>query len=233
MPQSKRLEKKLFKRRICRSLAMYSGIHQNPRDIRLYFENGKFSRTYGLDIPRQRPPLKACPVCGKKSRRGFFKSCADCAWVLEYREALDGLLERIEERLRVQGAGLDRFYHGTSVNIRVFLRCKASVADAMEPEAETGHVLEFSAGRVFSLHELRRANFTPKMFLDEILGLYEAAKKQADIGVDEKGRAITLARACAARARRLENPLAQLCYNMAQRKPTRARSGAQGGANAG
>lgn len=49
MPQSKRLEKKLFKRCICRSLAMYSGIHQNPRDIRLYTYNGKFSRTYGLD----------------------------------------------------------------------------------------------------------------------------------------------------------------------------------------
>lgn len=191
MPQSKRLEKKLFKRRICRSLAMYSGIHQNPRDIRLYTYNGKFSRTYGLDIPRHHPPLKACPVCGERSRRGFFKSCPDCAWIFEYREVLDGLLERIEERLRLHGAGLDRFYHEASVNIRVFLRCKASVADAMESEAETGHVLEFSAGRVFSLHELRQANFTTEIFMREILGLYEAAKKQADIGVDENGRAIT------------------------------------------
>lgn len=192
MPQSKRLEKKLFKRRICRSLAMYSGIHQNPRDIRLYFENGRFSRTYGLDIPRQHPPLKACPVCGKKSRRGFFKSCAACAWVLEYREALDGLLERIEERLRVQGAGLDRFYHGASVNVRVFLRCKASVADALEPEAETGRILEFSAGRSFNLYNLRHASFTQENFMREILNLYEGARKQAALGVDENGRAITL-----------------------------------------
>lgn len=148
-------------------------------------------KNHGL-ANRQRPTLKACPICGKTRRTKFFKSCAGCAWIFEYREALDGLLERIEERLRVQGAGLDRFYHGTSVNIRVFLRCKASVTDAREPEVETGHILEFSAGRVFSLHELRQANFTSEMFMREILGLYEAAKKQADIGVDEKGRAITL-----------------------------------------
>lgn len=192
MPQSKRLEKKRFKRRICRSLAMYSGIHQNPRDIRLYTYNGKFSRTYGLDIPRQRPPLKACPVCGERRRRGFFKSCGGCAWVFEYREALDGLLERIEERLRVQSAGLDRFYHGTNVNIRVFLRCKASVADAMKPEEETGHILEFSAGRSFSLYDLRQPSFMQENFMREILNIYEAVRKQAALGVDENGRAITL-----------------------------------------
>lgn len=186
---NKRLKKKIAKTKFCKS-PVWHGAKIKTKDVRVQTYRGKFC-DYGLAV-RERPKLKACPICGKTRRAGFFKSCADCAWVLEYREALDGLLERIEERLRVQGAGLDRFYHKASVNIRVFLRCKASVADAREPEVETGHILEFSAGRFFSLHELRQANFTPKMFMDEILGLYEAAKKQADIGVDEKGRAITL-----------------------------------------
>lgn len=186
---NKRLKKKIAKSKICKSQVWY-GAKIKPKDVRVIAHRGKFY-DYGL-AERKRPTLKACPICGKTRRAGFFKSCGECAWIFEYREALDGLLERIEERLRVQGAGLDRFYHETSVNIRVFLRCKASVADAGEPEVETGHILEFSAGRVFSLHELRQANFTSEMFIREILGLYEAAKKQADIGVDEKGRAITL-----------------------------------------
>lgn len=186
---NKRLKKKIAKAEFCKS-PVWHGAKIKTKDVRVQTYRGRFC-DYGL-AEREQPKLKACPICGKTRRTGFFKSCPDCAWVFEYREALDGLLERIEERLRVHGAGLDRFYHGTSVNIRVFLRCKASVADAGEPEVETGHILEFSAGRVFSLHELRQANFTSEMFMREILGLYEAAKKQADIGVDEKGRAITL-----------------------------------------
>lgn len=186
---NKRLKKKIAKAKFCKS-PVWHGAKIKTKDVRVQTYLGRFC-DYGL-AERERPKLKACPICGKTRRTKFFKSCAGCAWIFEYREALDGLLERIEERLRVQGAGLDRFYHGDSVNVRVFLRCKASVADALEPEAETGHVLEFSAGRVFSLHELRQANFTTEIFMREILGLYEAAKKQADIGVDEKGRAITL-----------------------------------------
>lgn len=186
---NKRLKKKIAKTKFCKS-PVWHGAKIKTKDVRVQAYRGKFC-DYGL-AERERPKLKACPICGKTRRTKFFKSCPDCAWIFEYWEALDGLLERIEERLRVQGAGLDRFYHGASVNVRVFLRCKASVADAMEPEAETGHVLEFSAGRVFSLHELRQANFTTEIFMREILGLYEGAKKQADIGVDEKGRAITL-----------------------------------------
>lgn len=186
---NKRLKKKIAKTKFCKS-QVWHGAKIKTKYVRVQTYRGKFC-DYGL-AERERPKLKACPICGKTRRTKFFKSCGGCAWVFEYREALDGLLERIEERLRVQGAGLDRFYHGASVNVRVFLRCKASVADAREPEVETGHILEFSAGRVFNLHELRQANFTSGMFMREILGLYEAAKKQADIGVDEKGRAITL-----------------------------------------
>jgi hypothetical protein len=148
-------------------------------------------KNHGL-ATRQRPTLKACPICGKTRRAGFFKSCGGCAWVFEYREALDGLLERIEERLRVQGAGLDRFYHGASVNVRVFLRCDCSVADAAEPEGEKRQTMEFSTGRLFSLYDLRQASFTQENFMREILNLYEAVRKQAALGVDENGRAITL-----------------------------------------
>lgn len=186
---NKRLKKKIAKAKFCKS-PVWHGAKIKTKDVRVQMYRGEIC-DWGLAV-RKRPTLKACPICGKTRRTKFFKSCAGCAWVLEYREALDGLLERIEERLRVQGAGLDRFYHGTSVNIRVFLRCKASVADAMEPEGEKRQTMEFSAGRVFSLHELRQANFTTEIFMREILGLYEGAKKQADIGVDEKGRAITL-----------------------------------------
>lgn len=187
---NKRLEKKRVKMLICKS-PVYKGAHIKPSEIRLAKYRTYCKTLHGL-ATRQRPALKACPICGKTRRTKFFKSCGGCAWIFEYREALDGLLERIEERLRVQGAGLDRFYHGASVNVRVFLRCKASVADALEPEAETGRILEFSAGRSFNLYNLRHASFTQENFMREILNLYEGARKQAALGVDENGRAITL-----------------------------------------
>ena len=186
---NKRLKKKTAKAKFCKS-PVWHGAKIKTKDVRVQTYRGRFC-DYGL-AERERPKLKACPICGKTRRTKFFKSCPDCAWVFEYREALDGLLERIEERLRVQGAGLDRFYHGTSVNVRVFLRCKASVADAGEPEGEKRQTMEFSARHLFSLYDLCQPSFTQENFIREILSLYEAVRKQAALGVDENGRAITL-----------------------------------------
>ena len=187
---NKRLEKKRVKMLICKS-PVYKGARIKPSEIRLARYRTYCKTLHGL-ATRNRPTLKACPICGKTRRAGFFKSCGGCAWIFEYREALDGLLERIEERLRVHGAGLDRFYHGGSVNVRVFLRCDCSMADATEPEVEKRQTLEFSAGRLFSLYDLRQASFTQENFMREILNLYEGARKQSALGVDENGRAITL-----------------------------------------
>lgn len=186
---NKRLKKKIAKAKFCKS-PVWHGAKIKTKDVRVQTYRGRFC-DYGL-AEREKPKLKACPICGKTRRAGFFKSCGGCAWVFEYREALDGLLERIEERLRVQGAGLDRFYHGASVNVRVFLRCKASVADATEPEGEKRQTMEFSAGRSFNLYNLRHASFTQENFMQEILNLYEGARKQAALGMDENGRALTL-----------------------------------------
>ena len=186
---NKRLKKKIAKAKFCKS-PVWHGAKIKAKDVRVQTYRGRLC-DYGL-AEREQPKLKACPICGKTRRAGFFKSCGGCAWVFEYREALDGLLERIEERLRVQSAWLDRFYHGAKVNIRVFLRCDCSVADAAETEGEKRQTMEFSAGRLFSLYDLRQASFTQENFMREILNLYEGARKQAALGVDENGRAITL-----------------------------------------
>ena len=99
---NKRLKKKTAKAKFCKS-PVWHGAKIKTKDVRVQTYRGRFC-DYGL-AERERPKLKACPICGKTRRTKFFKSCPDCAWVFEYREALDGLLERIEERLRVQGAG--------------------------------------------------------------------------------------------------------------------------------
>ena len=192
MTESKRAMKTRVKRRICRSLAMHPGIRQNPRDIRVYLENGKFIRTYGLDTSHNRPALKGCPVCGKKSRRGFFKSCDKCAWVLEYRKGLDGLLEEIEMKLHEIGAGLDRTYIRDMVNIRVFMICQCVMKEAGSNGEAKQQKMEFSAARIFPLNELRRADFTKKDFIREILSLYKCVKGTAEREIDENGNAFTL-----------------------------------------
>ena len=192
MAESKRAMKKRIKRRICRNISRYAGFYQKSLDIRLEEYHGKPTRIFHPVVFRHKPQFKACPVCGEKSRRGFFKSCDKCAWVLEYRKGLDGLLEEIEMKLHEIGAGLDRTYIRDMVNIRVFMICQCVMKEAGSNGEAKQQKMEFSAARIFPLNELRRADFTKKDFIREILSLYKCVKGTAEREIDENGNAFTL-----------------------------------------
>ena len=105
---------------------------------------------------------------------------------------MDQLFEQIELMLHKQGAGLDRFYHGANVNIRVFIRCACTMTEAVDKKSKS-QTMEFSCAKHFSLYELRRANNSKKRFLEEILQLYKNAKETAETSVDKNGNSYTLA----------------------------------------
>ena len=187
--QNKRIKKKIAKINFCKS-PVWHGAKIKTKDVRVQTYRGKFY-DYGL-VESDRPKLKACPICGKTRRAGFFKCCSGCAWIFEYREGLDQLFEQIELMLHKQGAGLDRFYHGANVNIRVFIRCACTMTEAVDKKSKS-QTMEFSCAKHFSLYELRRANNSKKRFLEEILQLYKNAKETAETSVDKNGNSYTLA----------------------------------------
>lgn len=187
--QNKRIKKKIAKTNICKS-QVWHGAKIKTKDVRVLAYRGKFY-DYGL-AERERPTLKACPICGKTRRSGFFKCCRDCAWILEYSSCLDQLFDQIELMLRKQGAGLDRFYHGANVNIRVFIRCACTTTEAVDKKSKM-QTMEFSCAKHFSLYELRRAKYPKEVLLEEILQLYKNAKETAETSVDKNGNSYTLA----------------------------------------
>ena len=186
---NRRLEKKRVKIKICKS-PVYKGARIKPSEIRLARYRTYCKTLHGL-ATRQRPTLKACPICGKTRRAGFFKSCARCAWIFEYRQALDGVFENIEMKLREMGAGLRRTYYGSTVDICVTIRCACQLTEATDGKQQD-KIMDFSSQQRFSLYELRHASYSMKRFLENILNLYKCAKETAEASVDENGNAITL-----------------------------------------
>lgn len=185
---NKRLKKKIAKTNFCKS-PVWHGAKIKTKDVRVQTYRGKFT-DYGL-VAHPRPTLKACSICGKTCQAGFFKSCSGCAWIFEYREGLDKLFEEIELKLRQQGAGLDRYYHGSSVNIRVFIRCACTMTEDVDQKSKK-QTMEFSCAQSFSLYKMRLSIYTKKHFLEDIFRLYKCAKETAETSVDKNGNAYTL-----------------------------------------
>lgn len=185
---NKRIKKKIAKTNFCKS-PVWHGAKIKTKDVLVQTYRGEIC-DWGFAV-RKRPTLKACPICGKTRRAGFFKCCGGCAWIFEYREGLDKLFDEVELKLREQGAGLDRFYHGANVNIRVFIRCACTMTEAVDKKSKK-QTMEFSCAQSFSLYEMRHASYTQKRFLEDVLRLYKCAKETAETSVDENGNAYTL-----------------------------------------
>ena len=187
---NKRLEKKRVKIKICKS-PVYQGAKIKSKQIRLMTYYGKFT-TYGHGLAvNKRPKLKSCPICGRVRKAGYFKSCRECAWILEYRQSLDGVFENIEMKLREMGAGLRRTYYGSNVDICVTIRCACQLTEATDGKQQD-KIMDFSSQQRFSLYELRHASYSMTRFLENILNLYKCAKETAEASVDENGNAMTL-----------------------------------------
>ena len=185
---NKRLKKKIAKTKFCKS-PVWHGEKIKTKDVRVQTYRGEIC-DWGLAV-RKRPTLKSCPVCGKARRAGYFKSCRECAWILEYRQSLDGVFENIEMKLREMGAGLRRTYYGSNVDICVTIRCACQLTEATDGKQQD-KIMDFSSRQRFSLYELRHASYSTKRFLENILNLYKCAKETAEASVDENGNAITL-----------------------------------------
>lgn len=185
---NKRIKKKIAKTNFCKG-PVWRDAKIKTKDVRVLSYIGKFT-DYGR-VVRKRKKLKDCPICGKTRRSGFFKCCSGCAWIFEYREWLDKLFEEVELMLRKHGAGLERFYRGANVNIRVFIRCACTMTEAVDKKSKK-QTMEFSCAQSLSFNEMRYASYTQKRFLEDILRLYKCAKETAETSVDENGNAYTL-----------------------------------------
>lgn len=198
--QNKRLKKKRAKIKICKS-HVWHGEKIKTKDVRVLAYRGKFY-DYGL-VERKRPAFKACPICGKTRRAGYYKCCASCLWVFEWQDNVQGLTAQASDMMKPRGASLDVYFYTPEVatiglTISVFCDPEDSASYQREGNRTTAQFevnlrpRDFMASTSISLHELRSAREPKKVMLDKILVLFEKSQKEMHDYIDRNGVMKTL-----------------------------------------
>lgn len=142
--------------------------------------------------------LHKCPICDKARRAGYFKTCANCAWVPEFKFSLTGLLSDAKRLLESRGAKLRwNFYNEMLLKLRVSVALACDVEDVAKANRD-GELEVKLKDRVFSstatlhLRELWQAHDTKQAVLAQLLGLFQAVQEKATELVDDNMKAYAI-----------------------------------------
>ena len=136
----------------------------------------------------RRERLARCPVCGRSRATGYFRSCRDCAQVLEYRDAAMSLCGQLNDSLRKQGASLYCTCSRDTLHLEVTTSRNVIVDDITRNTHEKESVAFYSSCRVSLREFCASALGLKECIIDSVKTLYSQVMEKVQSTVDSNGR---------------------------------------------
>lgn len=200
--QNKRIKKKIAKTNFCKS-QVWHGEKIKTKDVRVQTYRGKFC-DYGIAV-RERPKLKDCPICGNSRRLGYYRSCPNCIWVLDWQDKVKKLVAQAGSILASHDGNLDVSFVNPLL-ARIHLEIKANCDNnevTKQYRNECGRTTAqfevnfkprlFGVTRIIYLSELRNSKNPKKVILDTVLEQFSKVKEEIDNYIDRNGVMKTVA----------------------------------------
>lgn len=200
--QNERIKKKIAKTNFCKS-PVWHGAKIKTKDVLVQTYRGKFC-DYGI-AERERPKLKACPICGNSRRSGYYRCCPNCIWVLDWQDKVKKLVAQAGSVLASHDGILDvSFVNPLVARIRLEIKAYCDNNEVTKQyRNECGRTTAqfevnfkprlFGVTRIISLSELRYSKDPKKVILDTVLEQFSKVKEEIDNYIDRNGVMKTVA----------------------------------------
>lgn len=136
----------------------------------------------------RRERLARCPVCGRSRATGYFRSCKNCAQVLEYRDAAMALCDQLKGRMKHHGASLHCSYSRDTLHLEVNTSRDVIVDDITGNTHERESVAFCSSCRVSLREFCGSAQGLKECIIDSVKTLYSQVIEKVQSTVDSNGR---------------------------------------------
>ena len=147
--------------------------------------------------------LHKCPVCGGSRRSGYYRICPKCAWVYEWQNKVEELVEQADAMMKEHDARLRVLFikpYIANIDCEITAYCDPHEVtethrngDRLTGEFKVEYkARNFRTGKNLSLVDLRNATDPKKMFLDTVLELFRKAKESVESYIDRNGKMATI-----------------------------------------
>lgn len=200
--QNKRIEKKIAKTNFCKS-PVWHGAKIKTKDVRVQTYRGEIC-DWGFAV-RERPTLKACPICGNSRRSGYYRCCPNCIWVFDWQDNVRKLVANAGSVLASHDGILDvSFVNPLVARIRLEIKAYCDNDEVTKQyRNECGRTTAqfevnikprlFGITRNISLSELCKSKDPKKVILDTVLEQFSKVKEEIDNYIDRNGVMKTIA----------------------------------------